>query len=143
MDAMVERAILLATHAHLGQVDKLGEPYILHPLRVMLAVPPVPKLRALAVSHDTLEDTSLTAQDFLQEGFGQDFIDSLVALTRNDGEDYLDFVRRAAADPDSCVVKEFDIRDNMMPSRMLRLDQDTRNRLYLKYDAALAVLQDL
>ena len=30
------RAILFATEAHAGQVDRAGEPYILHPLRVML-----------------------------------------------------------------------------------------------------------
>lgn len=140
---MVERAILLATHAHLGQVDKLGEPYILHPLRVMLAVPPEPRLRALAVSHDTLEDTALSVHDFLQEGFDQEFVDSLLSLTHIEGEPYLDYVRRAALDPNACLVKIQDIRDNMMPSRMLRLDRETRDRLYMKYDSALVVLQGL
>ncbi len=34
----LERAIDIATEAHAGQFDKGGEPYILHPLRVMLRV---------------------------------------------------------------------------------------------------------
>lgn len=33
---MLNKAIEIATRAHAGQVDKAGEPYILHPLRVML-----------------------------------------------------------------------------------------------------------
>ena len=36
--ATLERAIELAAKAHAGQVDKAGQPYILHPLRLMLAV---------------------------------------------------------------------------------------------------------
>ena len=32
---LLEKAINLATKAHAGQFDKLGMPYILHPLRVM------------------------------------------------------------------------------------------------------------
>ncbi|HVR42346.1 MAG TPA: guanosine-3',5'-bis(diphosphate) 3'-pyrophosphohydrolase, partial [Thermoanaerobaculia bacterium] len=34
----IERAIEIAARAHAGQVDQAGAPYILHPLRVMLAV---------------------------------------------------------------------------------------------------------
>lgn len=32
----LERAIAIAAKAHAGQIDKAGQPYILHPLRVML-----------------------------------------------------------------------------------------------------------
>ena len=34
----LEKAIAIAAQGHEGQVDKGGAPYILHPLRVMLAV---------------------------------------------------------------------------------------------------------
>lgn len=33
--SMIEKAILIATKAHYGQLDKGGQPYILHSLRVM------------------------------------------------------------------------------------------------------------
>lgn len=33
---MLDRAIALAVAAHAGQTDRAGQPYILHPLRVML-----------------------------------------------------------------------------------------------------------
>ncbi|HCK28828.1 MAG TPA: guanosine-3',5'-bis(diphosphate) 3'-pyrophosphohydrolase, partial [Acinetobacter ursingii] len=34
----LEKAIALATKKHAGQLDKAGQPYILHPLRLMLNV---------------------------------------------------------------------------------------------------------
>lgn len=81
MDAMVERAIMLATEKHSGQTDKLGEPYILHPLRVMLAVPADPELRAIAVMHDLMEDTDVTSITLFLDGWDQRLIDALIALT--------------------------------------------------------------
>ena len=36
--ASVEKALQIAARAHEGQKDKDGQPYILHPLRVMNAV---------------------------------------------------------------------------------------------------------
>ena len=38
MAGTLERAIAIAAVAHEGQVDKAGSPYVLHPLRTMLAV---------------------------------------------------------------------------------------------------------
>ena len=34
--ATIERALQIAASAHAGQTDKEGQPYILHPLRVMM-----------------------------------------------------------------------------------------------------------
>ena len=36
MKSMLNKAIEIAAKAHSGQVDKGGNPYILHPLRVMM-----------------------------------------------------------------------------------------------------------
>lgn len=44
--ATLERAIEIAARAHAGQTDKAGQPYILHPLRVMLAVNSLPEKMA-------------------------------------------------------------------------------------------------
>ncbi len=33
---MLNKAIVIAAEAHAGQLDKGGQPYILHPLRVMM-----------------------------------------------------------------------------------------------------------
>lgn len=51
----LNRAIEIATLAHAGQVDKGGAPYIMHPIRVMLAMD-TEEARIVAVLHDVLED---------------------------------------------------------------------------------------
>ena len=55
---LLNLAIVVATNAHRGQKDKQGQPYILHPLRVMTN----PRLvtddeTIIAVLHDVLADT--------------------------------------------------------------------------------------
>ena len=60
--ASIEKALQIAARAHEGQKDKDGQPYILHPLRVMNAVEDEP-VKVVAVLHDVIEDTSVTADD--------------------------------------------------------------------------------
>jgi len=57
---MLEKAIKIAIEAHSGQVDKGGNPYILHPFRVMLNVSD--KAKVAAVLHDVVEDTDWTVE---------------------------------------------------------------------------------
>ena len=56
MTHVVEKAISIAVNAHAGTLDKSGQPYILHPLRVMLAQQNN-LTRIAAVLHDAVEDT--------------------------------------------------------------------------------------
>ena len=58
----LERAIELAVEHHKGQVDKAGEPYILHPLRLMMSVDKDDE-KIVAVMHDIVEDTDITLDD--------------------------------------------------------------------------------
>ena len=64
----LERALEIAAAAHAGQQDKAGQPYILHPIRVMLTVQTSDE-RIAAVLHDTVEDTAITFEDFVDAGF--------------------------------------------------------------------------
>ena len=41
MTSYVSQAIAVATTAHAGQVDKVGEPYIRHPAPVLISTPAV------------------------------------------------------------------------------------------------------
>lgn len=64
------------------------------------------------------------------------------ALTRQEGESYDQFLRRASASPGAKLVQEADIRDNY--SRLDGIsDEVTRNRLRGKYERALALLANL
>jgi GTP diphosphokinase / guanosine-3',5'-bis(diphosphate) 3'-diphosphatase len=110
--ATLERAIELAAQAHAGQVDKAGQPYILHPLRVMLAVTGEQE-RIAAVLHDVLEDTEVTLAQLQAEGFADTVLQALAALTKSPGETRMQAATRAAANPIACVVKLADVSDNM------------------------------
>ena len=79
--ATLENAITLAVQQHAGQVDKGGQPYILHPLRVMLQLQQTDQ-QIVAVLHDILEDTHTTTQDLQNLGFQTHIIQAIQALTK-------------------------------------------------------------
>ncbi|WP_229813001.1 phosphohydrolase [Lentzea flava] len=134
-------AIAIATSAHDGQVDKSGRPYIGHPLRVMASVSGEHAQMA-AVLHDVIEDTSVTAADLSARGCPSVVVDAVVALSHLPGEPQADYLRRVAANPLAVTVKRADIADNLSPSRMARLDDETKARLEIKYATALRLLDE-
>jgi GTP diphosphokinase / guanosine-3',5'-bis(diphosphate) 3'-diphosphatase len=115
--ASLERAIAIAAEAHAGQIDKAGQPYILHPLRVMLRVHSMQE-RIAAVLHDVVEDTAVSMADLQTEGFAADVLRAVDALTKRAGESRMDAAMRAAADPIARAVKLADNAENMDLSRI-------------------------
>jgi len=134
----LHHAIRIATESHQYQLDKCGEPYILHPLRVML-MQKTYKRRILAILHDIIEDTDSTF-DFVAKYFTEDIVISLMALTKGDNEKYEDYILRCKADEDAKYVKIADIGDNMAEERLKQLDNETQEQLRNKYNNALKVL---
>jgi (p)ppGpp synthase/HD superfamily hydrolase len=136
----LEAAIEMAVQAHRGQVDKAGEVYLLHPLRVMLRVREQGyrvEVQAAAVLHDVVEDTSVTLDDVAA-------LDPAVAVlveavTRRPEEAYVDFVRRAAQDPETRAIKLADVEDNQ--SRLVRLRPEEAEPLAKRYEKALEILR--
>jgi (p)ppGpp synthase/HD superfamily hydrolase len=95
-------------------VDKKGEPYILHLLRVMFAVRErggSVAQQAAAVLHDVIEDCDVP-DGYLEQRFPSEVCDMVDALTHIEGEDYPAFLRRVARTPGALLVKEADIHDN-------------------------------
>ena len=66
----------MACERHAGQVDKAGQDYIQHPLRVMENVQQ-PHAKICAVLHDILEDTPTTIDELKVLGFEQKIIDAI------------------------------------------------------------------
>ena len=88
----LERAIEIAARAHAGQVDKAGQPHILHVLRVIMS-PTLSdnKQRSVAALRDVVEDCPAWPLERLRRDFrGRD------ALTHRDREDCESFIRRAS-----------------------------------------------
>lgn len=113
----LERAIAIASAAHAGQVDKAGQPYILHPLRVMLRLTSEHE-RIAAVLHDVIEDTNVTLAQLVAEGFPEPVIEAIAALTKLPGESRLQAAHRAAANTIARAVKLADNAENMDVSRI-------------------------
>ena len=142
---ILSKAIIFATQKHDGQFDKIGEPYILHPIRVMLDCNTLVE-KIVAILHDVIEDTDATYEDIFALFLSHDNIDSTVAdaveaMTKRKGESYEDYLSRVKANPIALTVKLADIRDNMSPIRQFRLPHDTQVRLKAKYLKALGLLQ--
>lgn len=134
----LKRAIEIATLAHAGQVDKAGACYIDHPLRVMNRLNgDLPRI--VGVLHDVLEDSSWTAVELAAEGFSEEVLEALDAVTRRAGEEYDAFVRRAAGHPVGRLVKLADLADNLDISRIPEPTAEDITRL-AKYHRAVASL---
>lgn len=129
-------AISIAAEAHAGQVDKGGAPYILHPLRVMMAQT-TDIARIVAVLHDVAEDFHEGWPRLLDANFADGILDAIDALARRDGEPYTDFIRRAAANDLARPIKIADIRDNLSPDRVAAISDSQIAR----YVRALIVLE--
>jgi (p)ppGpp synthase/HD superfamily hydrolase len=137
---MLDRAIEIAVDAHAGQTDKAGEPYILHPLRVMLRMGTEDE-RIVAVLHDVVEDCPRYPIERLKvAGFSPEVIRAIEAVTRAPNESYDEFIQRAAKNPLACAVKRADLIDNLRPDRLERLPQSVGARLVAKYAKALMAL---
>jgi (p)ppGpp synthase/HD superfamily hydrolase len=137
----VERAIAIAAAAHAGQVDKAGAPYILHPLRVMLAQTSA-EARMAAVLHDVVEDCPGWTLDRLRgEGFSEAVLEAIAAVTKRPDErdDYETFIRRAARHPIGRLVKRADLLDNLDLSRIAEPSAKDLKRAD-KYRRALQLL---
>jgi hypothetical protein len=136
----IEDAIILAATAHRGQVDKSGEPYILHPLRVMQAVP-AGDARLVAVLHDVVEDTPVELDELRRLGYSEAVVDAIDAISRRQGEAYFDFVRRAVDNPLARLVEREDIADNSKPERLRFMGAGAKSMLE-RYRKAMQIVEE-
>jgi len=134
----LEHAIALAARAHAGQVDKAGEPYVLHLLRVMLAMRTTEE-RIVAVLHDLVEDTDTTLEQVRAQGFSAAVVAAIDVLTKRPGETRLEAALRAVAHPLARSVKLADNADNLDRSRLPHPTARDEARLQ-EYRAVRAVL---
>jgi (p)ppGpp synthase/HD superfamily hydrolase len=135
----LERAVAIAAEAHAGQVDKAGAPYLLHPLRMMLALTSTEE-RIVAVLHDVCEDCpGWSFERVRSEGFSDRILAALDSVTKREGEVYSDFVRRAAANPIGRRVKLADLRDNCDLARIASPTEADFRRIE-KYREAIALI---
>jgi (p)ppGpp synthase/HD superfamily hydrolase len=137
----LEKAIELAVQAHLGQRYPAPEPepYILHLLRVMLAVQGY-RTQMVAVLHDVLEDTPVTAEDLRAVEIPDDVVDSVEALSHHAEHSYEQYIELVANNTLARQVKLADLADNLANNRRLPRTPDVSERID-RYERALARLR--
>jgi (p)ppGpp synthase/HD superfamily hydrolase len=110
---MLGKMLVLATNAHAGQFDRGGNPYILHPLKVMHYLKTTDEeLMCMALGHDVIEDTSVTFKDLREAGMSERVIKGLRALTKMPGQTYDEYKEVVFTNPDAMRVKLADLRHN-------------------------------
>lgn len=110
---LLNKMLVLATTRHAGQFDRGGNPYILHPLKVMYYLKSNDEeLQCIALAHDLVEDTDTTYDELRSMGFTERVIEGIAALTKLPGESYDQYKERVKANPDAIKVKMADLRHN-------------------------------
>ena len=134
----LDRAIFIAVQAHAGQVDKAGQSYILHPLRLMLKFNSADEMM-VAVLHDVVEDSSITLDELRASGFSDVVVDAIASLTKKSGESYEDFILRVSRNELARKVKIEDVKDNLDLTRLHKITDKDMLRIQ-KYHSALEML---
>lgn len=136
----LEKAIIIATNAHMGQFDKAGAPYILHPLRVMMGMTTI-KGKIVAVCHDLIEDTDVGLKGLVSEGFSDDVIVAIDCMTKRPNETYNEYLNRVISDKLASECKLEDMLDNSNIYRLHKI-RDKHLRMIAKYhEGALKIVE--
>jgi len=134
----LDKAIEIACHAHAGQVDKAGQPYILHPLRLVFKFQNEIE-QIISVLHDVVEDSDVTLEDIEKNGFQSSIVSALDCLTKRKNEKYMDFIVRLSSNDLAKKIKTEDLKDNMDLTRISSLGEKDLERID-KYHKALKYL---
>ncbi len=105
----------LAPVVHAGQSRKgTGEPYVNHVRRVASRVTGW-RAKTVALLHDVIEDTPITAEALINLGFPPTIVLDVVSLSKVPGESYVDFISRTldTGSDDALRVKLSDLQDNL------------------------------
>jgi len=166
-EEQLQKAIAFAMMAHKGQKDKAGNPFILHPIGVMMNLEKDgfrPKeasinsrwmhlARIVALWHDIPEDTEFSVDDCFEISGIElspleilDVKNALHSITYDKNISHEDYIRVICAESYvseglALFVKKADIAHNSMPERTKHIPEPDKTRLREKYDRASALIE--
>lgn len=137
---LTNKAMDIAYHAHHGQLDYNGIPYIFHPIHLAEQMDDEISC-CVALLHDVVEDTTVTLAD-LELEFPPAVTQAVDLLTHREGVDYFDYVRAIRTNPIALRVKLADIAHNADQTRCIGsgLASDDLSRWRDKYRKAQEIL---
>lgn len=117
---MLELLISYSASKHLGQYDKGGVPYILHPLNVMMSLDTKDfELMCICIGHDLKEDCDVTDKDLYDLGMSRRVVVGIENVTHHKlSETYEEYKTKVLSTRDSCRVKLQDITHNSLLTRL-------------------------
>ena len=141
----IEYAYLLAKEAHKGQKRWKGEDYFENHVSQVaglceeLSYPPITgklrdKLIRGALLHDVVEDTNVTLDEIYFQ-FDREIGDAVDAITKQENEPYVDYIKRCSKNKLARIVKIQDIKHNTSDPTTLSI-----NKLRL-YELAIAYME--
>ena len=89
--------------------------------------------------HDLIEDTDYELDDLIAIDFDAEIVDAVEAITKVEGEEYDDYLKRVKANPIARAVKLSDLRHNMDLNRLPEIKPRDLERNE-KYKKAVAYL---
>ncbi len=137
---MIWEALQIAYNAHHDQLDKGGNAYFLHPVFVALQMD-TEEEKITGILHDVIEDTDVTLEDLKRQGFSENVIAAVDAMTRRDDETYMEFIKRLSVNEIARHVKIQDIRNNMDLTRIPEPTKKDWDRMEV-YMQALTYLEE-
>lgn len=138
MQQLLEKAISIALTAHSGKLDKGGNAYILHPLRVMFAMQTTEE-KIVAVLHDVVEDSTTTIQQLKEGKFSNRILSAVSLLTKKENQSYQEYIIAIKKNSLASKVKLADLKDNMNLTRLKKITEADKQRMK-KYKGAYKLL---
>jgi len=127
---MFDKAVYIASQAHMNTRDQGGKSYILHPIRVAMRLRTNDEeLMSIAILHDVVEDSSFSIDDLKEEGFSDRVLSALVYLTHDPSKDYDEYITNMKDNLDALKVKREDLRDNSDITRLKGVRQKDFDRI--------------
>lgn len=116
--SQIDIAVQIAGTAHAGQLDKDGNPVILHPLTVGMAGNTELEM-VVGFLHDVVEDTDFSFEDLLEMGISVQAIETLKLLTHSKDTPYEEYIDRiiTSGNQTAINVKLNDLTHNLKRGR--------------------------
>jgi len=121
---MIKTAMKIAFDAHKEQVDKVGLPYIYHPIHLAEQMDDEVSI-CVALLHDVVEDTNISFEDLIEQGISNEVIITLRLLSHDNEVQYMDYIQniKNSGDVVAISIKLADLKHNSDISRLDIVDE--------------------
>lgn len=137
--SLTKKALRICFNAHKEQLDKSEVPYVFHPFYLATQMDDE-NSTCVALLHDVVEDSAMTFDDLIKEGFNEEIINALRLLTHKEDVPYMEYVKDIKKNETAKKVKLADLKHNSDLSRLDVVD-DWALKRNDKYQEAIHFLE--